>query len=98
KADRRAAEAAARESLAKYRQTVLEAFVQVSDVMAALAHDDEALAALTAAQAAAQAHLDQARAAYTLGGGASLAVIEAQRDLSKTRRDLAQARGRRLAD
>ncbi len=98
KADKRAAEAAARESLAKYRQTVLEAFVQVSDVMAALANDDDQLRALTTAQTVAKDHLDQARAAYSLGGGAFLAVVEAQRDLNKTRRDLAQAQGRRLTD
>jgi NodT family efflux transporter outer membrane factor (OMF) lipoprotein len=98
KADKRAAEAAARESLAKYRQTVLEAFVQVSDVMAALSHDDEAIRALAAAQSAAQAHLDQTRAAYSLGGGAFLPVVDAQRALNRTRRDLVQAQGRRLTD
>ncbi len=77
---------------------MLEAFVQVSDVMAALANDDDQLRALTTAQTVAKDHLDQARAAYSLGGGAFLAVVEAQRDLNKTRRDLAQAQGRRLTD
>lgn len=98
KADKRAAEAAARASLARYRQTVLSAFTQVSDVMSAIATDDERLAALRLSENTAQANLNDMRAAYRLGGGALLPVIDAQRRLNETRRDLIAAEGQRLAD
>jgi NodT family efflux transporter outer membrane factor (OMF) lipoprotein len=98
KAEKRAAEAQAQVSLAQYRQTVLEAFVQVADVLTSLAADDERLAALTRAETQAQASLDDARAAYRLGGGASLAVLDAQRQLDRARLNRIDAEGQRLAD
>jgi NodT family efflux transporter outer membrane factor (OMF) lipoprotein len=98
KADRRAAEAQARASLAQYRQTVLAAFVQIADVLTALAHDDEQLTAVDHARASAQSALDEARDAYRLGGGAMLNVLDAQRRLDRARLKSVQAQGRRLAD
>jgi NodT family efflux transporter outer membrane factor (OMF) lipoprotein len=98
KADKRAAEAQARASLAQYRQTVLTAFVQVSDVMSALAHDDEAIGALSTAQAVAEAALRDARAAYSLGGGPLSAIDNAQVQVDRARLQLVEARGRRLLD
>ena len=97
-ADKRAAEAQARASLAQYRQTVLTAFVQIADVLTALAHDDEQLTAVDHARASAQSALDEARDAYRLGGGAMLSVIDAQRRLDRARLGLVQAQGQRLAD
>jgi NodT family efflux transporter outer membrane factor (OMF) lipoprotein len=98
KADKRAAEAQARASLAQYKLTVLTAFVQVSDVMAALANDDERLAADGQAERAAQSSLNDARAAYSLGGGALLPVVYAQRRLNEAKLTLTQARGQKLMD
>ena len=98
RADRRAAEAQARASLAQYRQTVLTAFTQVSDVLTALAHDDDRLAALDAAQVAAESALSDARAAYRLGGGPLAAVVDAQRQLDRARLDVVQARSQKLMD
>jgi NodT family efflux transporter outer membrane factor (OMF) lipoprotein len=98
KANKRAAEAEARASLARYQQTVLTAFVQIADVMEAITHDDEALAALAIAEDAASANLRNTEAAYRLGGGALYAVIDAQRQLSQARRNRVAALGRRLSD
>ncbi|HXV00458.1 MAG TPA: efflux transporter outer membrane subunit [Caulobacteraceae bacterium] len=98
KADKRAAEAQARASLAQYRITVLGAFVQVSDVMSALAHDDERLAALSTSEAVAQAALHDARAAYSLGGGPLSAIDTAQVQVDRARLQLVEARSQRMMD
>jgi NodT family efflux transporter outer membrane factor (OMF) lipoprotein len=98
KAERRAAEADARASLARYQRTVLTAFVQVSDVMAALARDDESIAALARATDAADRNARSAQTAYRLGGGTLMDVTDAQRTLTRARRAQVQARGQRLAD
>jgi NodT family efflux transporter outer membrane factor (OMF) lipoprotein len=98
RAEKRAAEAQARASLAQYRQTVLVAFTQVTDVLTALAHDDERIAALAKAQSTAAAALNDQRAAFSLGGGAFLPIVQAQRQLDRTRLALIEAKGQRLAD
>ncbi|HEY1447169.1 MAG TPA: efflux transporter outer membrane subunit [Caulobacteraceae bacterium] len=98
RADKRAAEAQARASLAFYRQTVLSAFTQVSDVLTALAHDDERMAALGAAQQDADRALSDARAAYSLGGGPLAGVVEAQRQVDRARLDVVQAQAQKLMD
>ena len=98
RADRRAAQAQAKASLARYRQTVLTAFGQVSDVLSALAQDDDRIAALSEAQRSDEAGLADARTAYRLGGGNLLAVTVAQRQLDRARLDLIGARGQRLSD
>jgi len=97
-ANRRAAEADARIALARYEQTVLRAFVQVSDVLTALAEDQRSIEALTRAQAAQASNLKDARAAYELGGGPLLAVVDAQRQYNRASRDLIAAQGRRMND
>ncbi|MDB5466693.1 MAG: efflux system, outer rane lipoprotein NodT family [Phenylobacterium sp.] len=98
KAERQAAEADARASMARYQQTVLRAFVQVSDVLAALASDQQSLAALGRAQTAAEASARDAQTAYRLGGGTLLQVIDAQRQLNRARRATVEAEGQRYAD
>jgi len=98
KAERRAAEAQARAALARYDQTVLRAFVQVSDVLAALGSDEQSIAALRRALTSAEANARNARTAYELGGGTLLEVTDAQRQLSRARRNLMQAEGQKFAD
>jgi len=98
RAQRKAAEAEARASLARYQQTVLRAFTQVSDVLAALATDDTRMAALAKAQATAEASVGDAEAAYRLGGGPLIDVVDARRGLSRTRRALAEAQAQRFGD
>ena len=97
-ANRRAAEADARIALARYQQTVLKAFVEVSDILAALAQDQKAIEALTRAQTARAANLKDSQTAFQLGGGPRLAVVDAQRQLNRASRDLIAAQGRRLTD
>lgn len=98
KAQRKGAEAEARAALARYHDTVLRAFVQVSDVLAALGTDQEQIARLKAAETASAANARDAQTAYRLGGGTLLQVVDAQRQLSRARRASVQAEGQRLAD
>lgn len=98
RAQRRAAEAEARASLARYQQTVLRAFTQVSDVLAALATDQDQIAALTKAQTTAEASVRDAEAAYRLGGGPLIDVVDARRRFSRARRELAEAQAQKFAD
>lgn len=98
KAERRAAEAEARAAMARYQQTVLRAFVQVSDVLAALGTDRQKLAARDLALSTAQASLHEAEADYRLGGAPLMDVVDAQRRLNRARRDVAEAKGRQYLD
>jgi NodT family efflux transporter outer membrane factor (OMF) lipoprotein len=98
RADRRAAEADARAATARYQQTVLRAFVQVSDVLAALASDQQSIEALTRALRASEASAHDAETSYRLGGGNLLQVTDAQRQLSRARRALIQAQGQQFTD
>ena len=98
KAERRAAEAEARASLARYEQTVLKAFVQVSDVLSSLGADQQAIDSLKLVNGAADAGAQDAQNALRLGGGPLLDVVQAQRTLSRARRALVEARGRRMGD
>jgi NodT family efflux transporter outer membrane factor (OMF) lipoprotein len=98
RAERQAAEAEARASLSRYQETVLRAFVQVADVLAALAADQQALEAQTRAVQASEANVHNTQTAYNLGGGTLIQVIDAQRQLSRSRRALVQAEGQRFAD
>jgi NodT family efflux transporter outer membrane factor (OMF) lipoprotein len=98
KARRRAAEAEAQISLAKYQQTVLRAFVQVSDVLAALATDQRSIETLGRASTAAQTSARDAQTAYRLGGGSLLQVVDAQRTYSRSRRAYIQAQAQYYSD
>ncbi|HEY3950878.1 efflux transporter outer membrane subunit [Phenylobacterium sp.] len=98
KAQRHAAEADARLALARYEQTVLMAFVQVSDVLSNLGADDQAIASLKVANQAADQAATDAQNALRLGGGPMLDVVNAQRTVSRARRALAEAQGRRMSD
>lgn len=98
KARKRAAEAQADVALAQYRNTVVTAFTQVADVMEAIKHDDDELAALGLAQQAAEAALHDDLAAFRLGGAALLPVLDDQRKVAIARRALVMAEGKRLAD
>jgi NodT family efflux transporter outer membrane factor (OMF) lipoprotein len=98
KAERRVAEAEARAAQARYEQTVLRAFVQVSDVLSALAADEAAIASLQRANAAADASARDAQTAYRLGGGTLLQLVDSQRTVSRARRALAEAQGQRFTD
>jgi NodT family efflux transporter outer membrane factor (OMF) lipoprotein len=98
RADRRAAQAQARLSLARYRQTVVAAFVQVADVLSALGQDEERLRTLERAVAASRSSLDDATSAYRLGGGAMAGIVVADRQWREASLERVGAVGQRLAD
>jgi len=98
RAQRGAAEADARIAEARYRQTVLRAFVQVSDVLSNLGSDQQAITSLEAVNRAAEAGAQDAQNALRLGGGPLVDVVQAQRTLSRARRALVEAQGRRMSD
>ncbi|MES1202319.1 MAG: efflux transporter outer membrane subunit [Pseudomonadota bacterium] len=98
RADKRRAEAEADAALARYRQTVLTAFVQVADTLEALAHDQEELAARQAALDSAEANLRTARAGFEKGGVNMIGVLDAQRQRARALRKLSETQGRRLRD
>jgi len=95
---KKAAEAEARATFARYQATVLRAFGQVADALQALSSDEASIKAETEAEDQAQKNLDNTRFAYANGGGNLLNVTDAQRTLSHARIGLAQAQGRKLAD
>jgi NodT family efflux transporter outer membrane factor (OMF) lipoprotein len=98
RADRRAAQAQARADLARYRQTVIAAFVQVSDVLSALGQDEDHLASLTRAETTARASLNEASEGYRLGGTPLATVVIAERRWREASLAKVQAIGQRLAD
>jgi NodT family efflux transporter outer membrane factor (OMF) lipoprotein len=98
KAEQRVAEAEARAATARYRQTVLRAFVQVSDVLSALGTDQTSIESLGRANAAADVAARDAQTAYRLGGGTLLQVVDSQRTVSRARRALVEAQAQRYED
>jgi NodT family efflux transporter outer membrane factor (OMF) lipoprotein len=98
RADRRAAQAQARADLARYRQTVITAFVQVSDVLSALAQDEDHVAALDRAEETALSSLNGAREGYRLGGEPLTDVVVAERERREVTLTRVEAIGQRLYD
>src|SRR5262249_26243547 len=98
RAQRRAAIHAYEASLATYRQTVLQAFAQVADVLTALAHDAD----LVAGQREAMEVADRARALQRLSYGEGkadlLSLLVAERLYEQARRGYARAETQRYAD
>ena len=97
-AQRQNAEAEARVAMARYQQTVLRAFVQVSDVLAALAADGDQMANRRLGIAVGEGTLREAEDGYKLGGVTLMQMAEARRRLNHARRDLAQAQGQQFLD
>jgi len=98
RAERKETIAARQAAFATYQMTVLRAFGQVADLLQALAHDDEAIAAQTRVADSAASGLKLARAGYGYGGYALLPVIDAERTYNMARRQLVQAQAQRYLD
>jgi NodT family efflux transporter outer membrane factor (OMF) lipoprotein len=98
RANRKAAEADLRGAEARYRRTVLEAFSQVGGLMASLQAGETEVGAFRRAVDAAQTDADITLAGVRLGGTPLLRAIDARRQLSLARRNLAEAEARRLSD
>jgi outer membrane protein TolC len=97
-AKRRAAVAAYDQALANYRETVLQAFKDVADVLRALEADARALEAEADAEEAARKSLDLTKAQFRLGGVSYLTLLNAQRQYLQTRISLVQAKAARFVD
>ena len=97
-ARRNAAVDAYKVSCAQYRQTVLQAFQSVADVLSALQNDAIALKAQTDAEQAAHQTLIITQRQYNLGGISYLALLNAQQQYQQTHISLIQAKATRFAD
>ncbi len=97
-AERRSALAAYDQAAAEYRQTVLEAFQDVADVLRALETDARTLRARAEAEAAAKATLALVEKQYELGATTYLALLIAQRDYQEARINVITARSQRYED
>jgi NodT family efflux transporter outer membrane factor (OMF) lipoprotein len=98
RAKRRAAVAAYDQASALYRQTVLQAFLQVADTLRALASDASTLEAQFDAERAADDTLALTRKQFQVGAVGYLSLLDAQRQYQQARIRLIQARAARFAD
>ena len=97
-AKRRAAIAAYDQAEAQYRETVLQAFQNVADVLRALEKDADTLKAQNDAEKAARESLELARNQYELGAVSYLVLLNAERQHQQTMITLSQAQAARFAD
>ncbi|MGN6819555.1 MAG: efflux transporter outer membrane subunit [Sphingomonas sp.] len=94
----RAARAAYQQSAEQYRSTVLTAFQNVADTLAALEQDAKTVKATAAAQDAAKASFDISSRQYKDGYFAYTAVLTANQAYQQARLALVQAEADRFAD
>jgi NodT family efflux transporter outer membrane factor (OMF) lipoprotein len=97
-AQRRAAVAAYEQAMAQYKETVLQAFQNVADVLRALDEDANALKAQADAELAARDTMQVTEAQFRLGAVSFLSLLNAQRQYQQALIGLARARAARLAD
>jgi NodT family efflux transporter outer membrane factor (OMF) lipoprotein len=97
-AKRRAAVAAYDQAAAQYRETVLQAFRNVADVLRALEDDARTLKAQSEAEGAARETLDITEKQFKDGAVSYLSLLNAERQYQQSQIVLAQARAARLAD
>ncbi|HEX7821279.1 MAG TPA: efflux transporter outer membrane subunit [Sphingobium sp.] len=96
KAEKRGAEAAAQASIATYRQTVLEAFGQVSNLLAALGNDARSVATQAQTADIADRSMRLSRRSFQVGNSGILQVLDAGRVHQRARLALVEARARQL--
>lgn len=94
----RAAKAAYTEAAEQYRSTVMTAFQNVADTLAALGQDAEGLNAASAAADAARLTLDLAQRQLQDGYAGDLALLNAEQAYQQARISLIQAQASRFAD
>ena len=97
-AARRAAVAAYDQAAAQYRETVLQAFQNVADVLRALEADARTLKAQAAAETAARDALELTQQQFRLGAVSYLTLLNAERQYQEARINLVQAQATRYAD
>jgi NodT family efflux transporter outer membrane factor (OMF) lipoprotein len=97
-AEKRAAADAFQAALADYQQIVLQSFAQVADLLEALAHDGEQLAAESRAMDASNASLALTRESYRAGNIGLLQVLDAERLNQQARLGYVRARTQQFLD
>ena len=97
-AERRAALAAFKEAAADYQQTVLQAFGQVADILQALKHDTDLLAAQTHALSMASEAVRLQRINYGSGGSGVIGLLDAQRQYQQAQLGYVRAEAQRYQD
>jgi NodT family efflux transporter outer membrane factor (OMF) lipoprotein len=97
-AQRRAALDAYDAATSQYKQTVLAAFENVADTLAALENDAQSLDAASAAALAAQRSFDETSARYRLGALPVTAARASEQQFRNARLDEIRYTGSRLAD
>ena len=98
RARRRAAVAAYDQAQANYRETVLQAFQEVADVLQALEHDAATLRADAEAAQAARESLELTEQQLRFGAISHVALLDANRQYQQARLNLVQAQAARYAD
>ena len=98
RAQRRVAVAALDQAAAVYRETVLQAFLNVADALRALETDARSLAAQSKVAATARNALDLTRKQFELGAVNFLLLLDAQRQYHQARISLIQAQAARFTD
>jgi NodT family efflux transporter outer membrane factor (OMF) lipoprotein len=97
-AERRAALAAFKEAAADYQQTVLQAFGQVADILQALKHDTDLLAAQTHALSMASEAVRLQQINYGSGGSGIIGLLDAQRQYQQAQLGYVRAEAQRYQD
>jgi len=98
RAERRAALDGFKADAADYRQTVLSAFGQVADILTALAHDADLVAAEQQALDTASESVRLQRRSYTGGGTGILNLLDAQRQRDQALLGYVRAQAQRYED
>jgi NodT family efflux transporter outer membrane factor (OMF) lipoprotein len=98
RAERRASLDALQASAARYQQVVLDSFGQVADLLDALDHDAQLVAAQANARDTSEASLDLARQSYQAGNSGLLQVLDAQRLRQRAELGFLQAQSRQYLD
>ena len=97
-AEKRAALAGLDAAAANYQNIVLEALRNVADVLRALDNNAQRLAALAAADVAAQGSFDSVQRRYELGAASYVQLLIAQQQMQQTQISLIEAQAQRLVD
>ncbi|HEX5459216.1 MAG TPA: efflux transporter outer membrane subunit [Steroidobacteraceae bacterium] len=98
RAERRASLDALHASAERYQQVVLDSFGQVADLLDALDHDAELVAAQAKARDTSQASLELARQSYQAGNSGLLQVLDAQRLRQRAELGFLDAQSRQYLD
>lgn len=97
-AEKRAALAALDAAAANYQQVVLEALRNVADILVALDHDTQSLAALVTAHTAALGAMESMQRQYALGAASYIQLLTAQQQVEESRNKLIAAQAQRLTN